>query len=292
MSVMMRPRLGQASESGVMRIVPGPAELQPQAWVRRRRIEAIALGVATPVILVVLWQISADQGWIDTRFFPSPARIVDAAIASINRGQLQTDFVATAIPLTSGLVAGFLSGALVGFIMGLVRPLRLALDPVLSALYTVPKLALLPLLLLIFGLGVVPKVVLIALGVFFIIWITVLEAVVSVPETYLETARSFRVGRVRTFTKVIFPEVLPKIFVGLRIAVGNAVLIAVGIEFVNGSAGIGYRIWNSWQLFVADRMYVGIVVVALLGIALRLMVDLLRWIFVPWQRSATGGRDG
>jgi NitT/TauT family transport system permease protein/sulfonate transport system permease protein len=275
-----------------MRIVPGPAELQPQAWVRRRRIEAIALGVATPVILVVLWQISADQGWIDTRFFPSPARIVDAAIASINRGQLQTDFVATAIPLTSGLVAGFLSGALVGFIMGLVRPLRLALDPVLSALYTVPKLALLPLLLLIFGLGVVPKVVLIALGVFFIIWITVLEAVVSVPETYLETARSFRVGRVRTFTKVIFPEVLPKIFVGLRIAVGNAVLIAVGIEFVNGSAGIGYRIWNSWQLFVADRMYVGIVVVALLGIALRLMVDLLRWIFVPWQRSATGGRDG
>lgn len=272
-----------AASSGVIRIEPGPAELRPDAWSRRRRIEAVALGVATPVALIALWQLAATAAWIDTRFFPSPTSIFEAARVSWSSGQLQSDFVATAVPLLLGTLFGLAGGLLVGFVMGLVRPLRLALDPVLSALYTVPKLALLPLLLLIFGIGAVPKIVLIALGVFFIMWISVLEAVVGIPVAYLETARSFQVGRVRTFTRVIFPEVLPEVFVGLRIAIGNAVLIAIGIEFVNGHEGIGYRIWNSWQLFIADRMYVGIIVVALLGFALRLVVDLLRRILVPWE---------
>lgn len=283
MTIMQRATSpGGGPATAIIRVVPGKAELEPDAYARRRRIEAIVLGIATPVVFIALWQLGAELGSIDERFFPAPTQIVQSAIEMWNSGQIQSDFVATIVPLLIGLVAGIVAGCVVGFVMGLVRYLRLAFDPLLSALYTIPKLALLPLLLLIFGIGVVPKIILIALGVFFIIWISVLEAVVSIPVGYLETAKSFRVGRVRTFTRVIFPEVLPKIFVGLRIAVGNAVLIAIGIEFVNGSAGIGYRIWNSWQLFVADRMYVGIVIVALLGIALRIGVDLLRRVCVPW----------
>lgn len=289
MTIMQRALDG--GTTGLIRISPTSAELRPDAWSRRRRTQAIVLGVVTPVLFIALWQMGAQLGWIDARFFPAPTTIFEAAIAMWNSGQLQSDFVATIVPLLIGLIAGFVVGCIVGFVMGLVRSLRLAFDPLLSALYTIPKLALLPLLLLIFGIGVVPKIILISLGVFFIIWITVLEAVVSIPAGYLETARSFQVGRVRTLTRVIFPAVLPEIFVGLRIAVGNAVLIAIGIEFVNGNAGIGYRIWNSWQLFVADRMYVGIVVVALLGIVLRLLVDGLRKVCVPWA-SRTDGRAG
>lgn len=268
-----------------IRIVPGFSDLFPDRWARRRRTQAIVLGIATPVLLLVLWQIAAEANWIDQRFFPAPTKIWGAAVSSMQSGQLATDTWATLYPLLLGLVFGFLGGCILGFTMGLVRPLRLAFDPVLSALYTVPKLALLPLLLLIFGYGLVPKVVLIGLGVFFIIWISVQEAVVSIPAGYLETARSFKVGRFKTFFRVIFPEVLPEIFVSLRIAVGNAVLIAVGVEFVNGSEGLGFRIWNSWTLFIADKMYVGIVLVAIIGYLLRLLVDVLRRASIPWARE-------
>ncbi|MGB4137592.1 MAG: ABC transporter permease [Microbacterium sp.] len=265
-----------------IRIAPGFSDLHPDRWARRRRTQAIVLGVATPIVLLLLWEVAATLGWVDQRFFPSPTKIWSAAVGEVRSGELFTDTWATLYPLLVGLVVGFFAGCVLGFLMGLARPLRLAFDPVLSALYTVPKLALLPLLLLMFGYGSVPKVVLIALGAFFIIWISVQEAVVSIPVGYLETARSFRINPFKTFFRVIFPKVLPDIFVSLRIAVGNAVLIAVGIEFVNGSEGLGYRIWNSWTLFIADKMYVGIVVVALLGYVLRLAVDLLRRVSIPW----------
>lgn len=288
MTIMQRATSMDGGLTGAIRVVPTAAELYPDRHAKSRRRQAIMLGVATPVVFLALWEVGAQLGWIDSRYFPAPSTILAAAVEVWNSGQLQSDFVATIVPLLIGLLIGFAAGCVVGFAMGLVRPLRLAFDPMLSALYTIPKLALLPLLLLIFGIGVVPKIILIALGVFFITWITVLEAVTSIPTGYRETAKSFGVGPVRTFRRVLFPAVLPEIFVGLRIAVGNAVLIAIGIEFVNGNSGIGYRIWNSWQLFVADRMYVGIVLVAVLGIILRLLVDLLRRICVPWETRADG----
>ncbi len=275
-----------SSKAQVIRIEPGFSDLEPDRYARRRRNQAIFLGIATPVLLVILWEVAAVLGWIDQRFFPAPSRIWAAGVNDLASGQLLSDTWATLFPLLAGLFFGFLAGCILGFVMGLTRTLRVAFDPVFSALYTVPKLALLPLLLLIFGYGVLPKVILIALGTFFVVWISVQEAVVSIPAGYLETARSFKINPVKTFFRVIFPAVLPEIFVSLRIAVGNAVLIAVGIEFVNGSEGLGYRIWNSWTLFIADKMYVSIVVVALLGFALRLIVDLLRRVSIPWDRSA------
>jgi ABC-type nitrate/sulfonate/bicarbonate transport system permease component len=273
-----------------VRVEPGAEETRPASHLRRRRLQNRILGIGTPVIFFVLWQLLANNGTIDTRFFPAPTKIVSTAIDMIQAGTLQKDLLVTLRALAIAFVCGFLAGTAVGALLGLSRIARAALEPLLSSFYTIPKLALLPLLLLIFGVGELPKIILVALGVFFIAWISMLEAVLDIPEGYLETARSFGIGKAKTFRQVVIPAVLPQVFVGLRISVGNAILIIVGVEFVSGSTGIGYRIWNSWLIFAADRMYVGIVVVALLGFVLTKLVEVLSRVFVPWAPRVTARR--
>lgn len=102
-----------------------------------------------------------------------------------------------------------------------------------------PKLALLPLLLLIFGLGELPNVLLVGMTVFFLVWITCMEAVMTIPESYREAARSFGAGRWQMFAHVIWPAMLPQLFVAMRLSIGTAVLVIVGVEFVQADVGIG-----------------------------------------------------
>ena len=236
-------------------------------------------------MLISLWQLCAAQGLIDTRFFPAPSQIVTTAQRMITDGTLFSDVWTTLRALLTGFAGGVVVGVATGVLLALSWPIRAGFEPLFNALYTVPKLAILPLLLLIFGLGETPKMILVGIGVFFIMWISTIEAVSDIPEGYIEAAQSFGVRGWDRFVNVTLPAVLPRIFTGLRLAIGNAVLIVVGIEFVNGDAGIGYRIWHSWSLFVADQMYVGIVTVALLGFSLALVIRTVARLVIPWSPS-------
>lgn len=263
-------------------VTPTKRELDPVGHARRTRRQAVLLAIATPVVLVALWQLAAGLNWLDTRFFPAPTRIATTGWTMIKDGTLATDVWTTLRALLIGFALGLVAGLATGVALGLSWVVRAALEPLLSALYTVPKLALLPLLLLIFGLGQTPKILLVAIGIFFIVWITVVEAILDIPEGYREAAESFGVNGWMRFTSVTFPAILPQIFVASRLAIGNAVLIVVGIEFVNGETGIGYRIWHSWSLFAADQMYVGIVTVALLGFLLSTVVQTIARHVIRW----------
>lgn len=272
----------------IHRIIPGPAERDPAGHARRIRIEERVLSIATPVLFLLAWEIAGQIGVVPPRFFPPPSRIALSAWAMARSGELQADLLASILRILAGFALGVTGGVLAGLALGLSRRAHAALDPFLSALYTVPKLALLPLLLLIFGLGELPNVLLVGMTVFFLVWITCMEAVMTIPEHYREAARSFGAGRRQMFVHVIWPAMLPQLFVAMRLSIGTAVLVIVGIEFVQADVGIGHRIWHSWSLFQADRMYVGICAVALLGY---LFATLVRWIArlaLPWAKLRHG----
>lgn len=279
-----------SSGGDVVSRVPSKAELDPIGSRRRRRRIDNVLRFGTPVLIVGLWQLSAMAELLDRRFFPAPTEIAEAFVKAIDSGVLQEALKVSVTRLLVGYFFGAVVGILVGFALGVVRPLRVALEPVISALYTVPKLAILPLLLLIFGLGSLPKILLVALSVFFITCISTISAVTGVSDSYREPARSFGASPLKAFTHVMLPAVLPDIFVSLRLAAGTGVLVMIGIEFVQGGEGIGWMIWNSWQLFLADRMYVGIVAVALLGVLFQSLVQLIGRLLTPWV-NAKGSRE-
>jgi ABC-type nitrate/sulfonate/bicarbonate transport system permease component len=271
-----------------VRIVPGRAETDPRGHAKRQRLEELALAIATPVVFVLLWELAAQGGLMDRRFFPAPTEIFVSALDMAEKGILWKDLVASTFRILAGFALGTVAGVLAALGLGLSRLTRAALDPFLSALYTVPKLALLPLLLLIFGLGEFPKILLVALTVFFLVWITCMEAIMTIPESYREAARSFGASGWTMFRHVTWPAMLSQLFVAMRLAIGTAVLVIVGIEFVQASEGVGYRIWHSWSLFQANRMYVGICVVALMGFGFGVLV---RWIghwALPWLRQGPG----
>jgi NitT/TauT family transport system permease protein/sulfonate transport system permease protein len=119
-------------------------------------------------------------------------------------------------------------------------------------------------------------------------WLSTMGAFLSVPEGYVEAARSFGANRLQMLRHVQWPSALPQVFVGLRLCIGMAVLVVVGIEFVDASNGIGWVIWNSWSLFLAPQMYVGIVAVAIMGVIGTSAVKLLGRFMVPWATDKSG----
>ncbi|PPL17210.1 hypothetical protein GY24_11720 [Microterricola pindariensis] len=281
------PPSRKSSAVKTIAIEPRPIELDPDGFARRRKRNNVILGLGTPLMLLLLWEVSARVGIVDARFFPAPTTIFEEAGKMVASGLLFSDVWATLRALLIGYALGFIAGVATGTLLGLSRVARAALEPMLSAIYTIPKLAILPLLLLIFGLGELPKILLIALGVFFVIWVTVLEAIEDIQPTYTEAAHIFHINGIQRFRHILLPAILPMLFTGIRIALGTSVLIAVGTEFVSGDEGIGYRIWHSWSLFQADQMYVGIVTVALLGFLLTAVVKFLASKLAPWAPRET-----
>jgi NitT/TauT family transport system permease protein/sulfonate transport system permease protein len=271
---------------------PGPAERNPHGHAVVRRRTELAVAVAAPALALALWQWAARSGWINTQFFPAPSTIWSAGVEMVRSGDLQHNLYVSSRRVLLGFLLGVGSGTVVGAVMGMSRLLRAALEPMLSALYTVPKLALLPLLLLIFGIGETALVLLIAITVFFFMWISSMAAIMGVAEGHIEAVRSFGANRFQTFRHVLLPAAIPQLFVGLRLAAGVSVLVMVGIEFVQSSEGIGHLIWFSWSLFLPARMYVGIIVVALMGLVFTEVVKLLGRRAAPWaEDSSTSGHS-
>lgn len=269
----------------VIRRSAGAEERDPVRFARRRRRIDTLLRFGVPVALLIVWQAIIELGLLDRTFWPAPTDIIGEFGTTLSSGQLAEATVNTLSRTLAGFVAGVVLGVVGGLILGMIRMVRVALDPVISALYTVPKLAILPLLLLLFGLGDTPKIILVAAGVFFIVIISTTAAIIAVNDGYLEPARSFGASRWQVFRHVLGPAILPDVFVSLRIAAGQAVLLMIGIEFVQGQQGLGFLIWNSWQIFLTERMYVGIITVAVLGVVFQGLVKWTGRRVCPWATT-------
>jgi sulfonate transport system permease protein len=264
---------------------PGPAERDP---VRKNRIDRtleIGLAVAVPVVFLALWQAAAHYGWIDGRLYPTPQDIARAGWDQFAHGEVRHDTWVTMRRTLIGWSIGSTIGLAMGTLMGSLRLVRKALEPSLDALYVVPKLALLPILMNIFKLGEGPVIALVAVTVFFFVWISTMAAVMAVPAGYRETGAAFGVSRWQMFRHVTAPAAAPQVVVGLRVAAGVAVLVIVAAEQIAAHDGLGYLIFHSRDLFLNEEMYVGIVVVALFGVLFAEAIRQVgRWL-TPWARD-------
>jgi ABC-type nitrate/sulfonate/bicarbonate transport system permease component len=274
-----------ASGRRLIVMVPGAQELDPARSVRRKSRMTRALSVVVPIGLILLWQGAAEWGWIDVRFFPAPTKIVSDWRGLFKGGLYWTHLWASVQRILYGYVWGAGLGLLSGLLIGRTKIIKAALEPTIVALYTVPKLAILPLLLLILGIGESPKIMLIAITVYFIVLINTIGALETVPSGHIEAGRSFGLKRFDMIRHVILPSAMPQIFIGLRLAAGIAVLALVGAEFVAAKAGLGFLIWNSWNIGVPSYMYIGIVSIAVLGVLANSLLRFLQKIAVPWDRT-------
>jgi sulfonate transport system permease protein len=235
-----------------------------------------------PVLFFVWWQLAASTGWIDKRLYPLPTKIASSFWDLITDGRLRHDIIITLKRTAVGSAVGMTAGFAMGVVMGASRWVRVAFESSFSALYVIPKIALFPVFLTIFGLGEMPKYMLVAVTVFFFVWIGAMEAIAGVPTGYREAAQAFDVNRWQMFRHVLLPSALPQLFVGLRIGIGVGIGMTIAAEFVAGTDGLGQLIFSSRLLFLNDWMYVGIVVVAVLGVILQAIVSWIGRRVTPW----------
>lgn len=252
---------------------------------RRLKSRDIALAILTPVVLLVAWEIAAATGFIDRRLFSPPSAIAVRGAEMIATGELFGHVYATVARLSVGLVVGAVAGIIAGLLMGVWRPVRAAFEPMFTALYALPKIAILPLLLLIFGLTETPKILAVVISVFFVVQINTLSGITQIDGRITEAARAYNATGWRLFRYVLLPAALPSIMTGLRVSAGMAVIVITAVEFVASNNGLGYLIWNSWQLFQPATMFVGLITVSVIGALITALIILLERAMVPWKHS-------
>jgi NitT/TauT family transport system permease protein len=267
------------------------------------------LSFGFPILLLALWQEAVALKWLDARFFPAPSTVAIALWNLIASGALLGPFWllpdkiragdwagvrnvfaeghlwVSLFRIFTGFILGALPGILLGVIMGMNRTVRVALDPVVSAVYVLPKIAILPLVMLVFGIGEVSKIVIVAISSFFLVLINTTAGVRDIEPIFFEAGYNYGAKRWQMLRHVIIPGAFPIIFAGLRLSLGTALIVIIAAEFVAAKYGLGYLIWFSWQTLLTEDMFAGLVIVMILGALFTSGLQAIEKWLMPWERE-------
>jgi ABC-type nitrate/sulfonate/bicarbonate transport system permease component len=248
------------------------------------------LSVVSPVLLLAVWEIAAGLGIVDTRFFPAPSTIFLAAWQMLQpsrqypSGELWTNMSISLARIGVGFALGAVPGVIIGLVMGLFGPVRAIVQPLVDATFPIPKIAVLPLFIMVFGIGEESKYAIIAVAVVYVVLINTVAGVRNIDRIYLDVAKNYHAGRFMQFTDVALPGALPLILTGLKLGMGVALLVIVSAEFVGAKSGIGFLIWTSWQIFQVEKMYVGLLIIAVIGFGSAIALNRIERVLVPWKQ--------
>jgi sulfonate transport system permease protein len=258
---------------------------EPQAAVqpdRRRRWARPALGLLLPLGVALLWEIVVRAGLASGRLVPPPSVIFDTFLELARAGELQRHVLVTSGRVAAGFGIGVVAGTLTGAICGYSALLRRLLDPTLQALRAIPSIAWVPIFILWFGIFEASKITLIAVGVFFPVYLGVMGAIMSVDRKLVEVGRAFRLSDAAMVRRILLPAVLPAYVLSLRSGLGLGWMFVVAAELLGASEGLGYLLIDGQQLGKPAQIVAAIVAFAIIGkltdwLIVIATAPLLRW---------------
>lgn len=282
----------------------------------RRKLYERTLAFGFPLVALIAWQLIVDAGILNPLWFPQPTRIARAlwdvtvhfdrfsqtsllgrpwlipqewsahGLAGVWSLFTESHVWATVGRVFAGFVIGSIPGILLGVVMGVNRTVRLMLDTTLSAIYVLPKIAIFPIVMLMFSdpFGEGPKIAVVALSVFFLMTINTMAGVRDIDPVFLMAGRNYGARGFALLWHVILPAAMPVIFAGLRLALGTALIVIISVEFLRAKQGVGFMTFYYWEVLSPEKMYAGLVVVMILGVILTYGLQWLQRRLMPWQR--------
>lgn len=235
------------------------------------------------LLLMALWQLSSSLGWSNELLLPSPARVFGALLDLVRDGELWRHLTASLQRILGGWLLGTIAGLALGFAMGVSSVARSGGLPLISALFPVPKIALLPLFILWLGIGEVSKLTMIAFGVFFPTAVSSYTAFDSVPRGLIRMGQSFNLSTAAIARKILLPGALPGILAGFRISSSIALILVVAAEMIGAEYGIGALILTAGHLMQTDRLLAGVLVLSLLGLLIGGLLSLIEARLLRWR---------
>lgn len=262
--------------------LPG-AEIAEDLLPPPRRVNPNVVRVTAVVVALVLWEIFGRG--VDPLFMSYPSAILSAAVGVLRTGELEAAFVESAKALLLGFAAAAVVGIGLGLLMGRYRIVEYALDPFVSALYATPLVAIIPLVILWFGLGFTAKLFIVFIMTLFPILINTAAGVSNVSQSLVDVAMAFAAKERQIFTKIILPAALPYIMTGLRLGIGRAIIGMVVAEFFTAITGLGAMIVKYGNFFKTDVMLVPVLILMILGVVLTEGVKRAEAAIAPWKET-------
>jgi sulfonate transport system permease protein len=250
---------------------------------RLRAIGHRLLPWAMPIVLLLLWQWASSAGRLPSRFLPSPRAVAKSFIDLSASGELWMHVRVSTLRAFSGFAIGGALGLVLGLLTGSFRWAETLLDTTLQMIRNIPALALIPLVILWFGIDESAKLFLVALGVFFPIYINTFHGIQSVDRGLLEMGRAYGLSGWRLYREIILPGALPSILVGVRFALGFMWVMLIVAETISAHSGIGYMTMNAREFMQTDVMVVGILLYALLGKIADLLAKGMERYWLRWH---------
>ena len=238
---------------------------------------------ALPVALIVGWEVAAQAGWLSSRILPEPWAVAKAFWTLSASGELALHLRTSLWRACSGFAIGAGLGLLLGLLTGSVRRAETLLDTTLQMIRNIPPLALIPLVILWFGIDETAKLFLLALGVFFPVYLNTFHGIRAADQSLVEMARSYGLSGWPLYRDVILPSALPSILVGVRFSLGLVWVLLIVAETISAQSGIGYMTMNAREFLQTDVVLVGILLYALLGKAADLLARRIERHCLQWH---------
>lgn len=259
------PRAGAPVVVSVVADISDRAGGMAPARARGAALRRVLLPWLLPLGLLGIWQLLSATGIISTAIVPAPLDIWDAAVQLAQRGELQRDILVSLRRVAIGFVIGATGGLLLGLFVGLFELVRDLLDRSLQMIRTIPHLALVPLMILWFGIGEEPRLILVAMGSLFPVYINTVGGIRNVDPKLIELGKSYGLGRTELIWSIVLPAALQPILVGIRYALGVAWLTLVVGETIASRDGVGYLVQNARELLRIDIIVLAIILYAIAG---------------------------
>ena len=248
-----------------------------------KRYESIILGGTSVVLILGLWEAAWEARMISPLFFSGPSAVAKQMVYAWTRGNLKADLLYSGTNFILGFAAAAVAGVVVGILVGWYKTLRLLMNPTLTALYATPRVAMIPLILIWFGIGMWSKVFIVFISAFFPILVNTIGGMRAIDRDLLRAARSFCASDWQIFKTVAIPGSVPFILTGIRQGVALGLIGVVVGEMFGGSQGIGFMVAYGGQTFSTDTLFVGVVIIATAGIVLTSLAERLERRFSQWR---------
>jgi sulfonate transport system permease protein len=242
-----------------------------------------ALGFLLPIALALFWELAVRMGLSSGRLVPPPSVIFNTFVDLARTGELQTHALATLTRVAAGFVCGVTVGTIFGAITGYSALTHRIVDPTLQALRSIPSIAWVPPFILWFGIFEASKIILIAVGVFFPVYLGVMGAVISVDRKIVEVGRAFRLSGAAMVRRILLPAVMPAYVISLRAGLGLGWMFVVAAEFLGASTGLGFLLIDGQQLGKPAQIVAAIVAFAILGKTSDWLIALVSTPFLRWE---------
>lgn len=249
------------------------------------RLERLSYLIASFVLVVVIWEASRAVGLVNPKLFPSVASVFAASVSLLKNGALEGHIMASLGRVMAGFSMGIVAAVVLGFLIGWFRTLRMLLDPVINFFRALPPIALIPLMIIFFGIGETSKIIVLTYASFFPALVVIYQALVGLEPIYIRVGRSMGATNLEIFRKIILPQLVPSIITACRVSLGVCWATLVAAELIAAQKGIGAMMVEAQNFFQMPPLVLGVVLIGAISLLMDGAVRFVERRVTAWQEK-------